>query len=117
MVAVGDLAGRRRDGLGDIGVQKPEGGVGLGGRELDEGQGPDEPPREARAGDREVEHRALRRGAVQRIDRDGYLAHGVALDAGLAARSVRHAPDCRRPGQRGRAHRRWTARAPKPAAA
>src|SRR5665648_861021 len=51
------------------------------GRLLDPGEGLDVPTLEAGAGDREVLHRPLGLGAVERVRRDEHLAHRVALDA------------------------------------
>ena len=82
VIAVGDRGGGRRDGMRHIRVEQAEARVGLRRRQLDEGEGAQEPSREALAGDGEVEDGALGGGAVAGIGGNGQLAHRVALHAG-----------------------------------
>ena len=126
-LALDHLLRRRGDGAGPASGQEAELAVGLRGRALDHAEGAEEARGQRLAGDGEVQHRALRRGAVVRVGRDSHLAHGVAFHAspsghavilefrsdasGRARHRIQHHPrPCRRRGARqaggGRAPRR-----------
>src|SRR5690606_491159 len=81
VLAGDDLLGGLGDGPREVLLEDPELGVGERGGALDLREGSDVVPRQARAGDGEVLHRALRLGAVEGAARDPHLPHGVVLDA------------------------------------
>jgi hypothetical protein len=86
---VRDLLGRGHDGVGDLRGQVPLVAVDLRGRPLDEGQGPDQPARQAPPADREVLHRPLGLRPPEGLGGHRHLAQGVLLLAKTAG--VAHA--------------------------
>ena len=89
-LACGNAVAGLRDALGLLFFEQPQFGVRFGCRLLDESHRPQEAAWEALSGDREVEHRALRRRPVQRVCGDLDLAHGIPFDAGV--RCLRRTP-------------------------
>ena len=84
VVSAGDhLLGGDPDGAGELGGEQVELLVGLGGRPLDQAEGPDEPVAEAPGGDGEVLDGALGLGAVVGGGGDLHLPHRVLLHPGL----------------------------------
>jgi hypothetical protein len=83
VLAVGDLAGRLLDRPAHLVVQLAEALVRFRRGELHQPDRPDETPAEAVAADREVQHGALRRRAVQCTRRNFHLPHRIAFAAHL----------------------------------
>src|SRR4029079_16103660 len=112
LVVVGPVrhrGGGGRDRARDIGIDQAERGIRLRGGELEEGECPDEPPREALARDREVEDGPLGRRPVERIGGHRHLPHRIAFDAS-GLRLIGHAPIVASAARRGpTTYRRWVA--------
>jgi hypothetical protein len=81
VLARDDLVGGPGDRIGDLAVERAQILVREGRGLLDAGECGDVAGLETLAGDGEVLHGALRLRAVQRVDGDAHLAHGVVFDA------------------------------------
>ena len=106
--ALRDLARRGRDGRGARRVELAELAVHLRGDLLDQAERAEEARGHAQAAEREVQHRALRLRAEQRVRRHLHLAQAVVLHATRSAhrsllRREHHSPDARAPPVRRRA--------------
>ena len=104
VAAVGDLGGRRaRSRRRRAGSSRPSSPFVSAAACLIEGERPDERPREALAGDREVEDRPLGRGAVQGVGRARPSRPSSRVRCGSAPGSSRvrssSCSDCRRAGR------------------
>ena len=80
-LADGDFAGGLFNKPGLFGREPAQFGVGAGAGELDQAQGANEGRRQRPAADGEIQDGPLRGGAVERIVRDGQLAHRITFDS------------------------------------